>query len=456
MGRDVVDAVTRKNEGRKHPFAVKVAKVLNSWAVSSPKRNKLMMMLKEVKSVWHKQFGRAPEVEALARPGIELPGNGVEFGLREARKIGALGEILAEQAVSILVDAALPGAVRIGEIDRDARDLGKLLVLRHFAPLIVSHRQALLRINAIEDGAKGGHRCVSGGIFHLGQRHEERGPFDQSADGRRIAGALDQIALPVTWNDALIDLRRAQMDAGHIGDRAPAIVASGARPATLARLTKTCNQLGAQRSAWHSVERGVDGFVADLKARLIRVHPLQYACDLFGRMTFPKKSFDMPPQRPIHSQARRASCRARQSIGSLLRKRCAIAARHHRPPTLLGRHGWIAPTIAFQLTADRTRRAMQTAGNCPQSASLLKTQLNHRSLFTTQVFVVRSHRNTLPPGKVPGAKEIKDVKAFYEAQVPAGRGCRVIDVMRAIFYVMEQEYETGQAVPVTGGQNMLN
>ncbi len=62
----------------------------------------------------------------------------------------------------------------------------------------------------------------------------------------------------------------------------------------------------------------------------------------------------------------------------------------------------------------------------------------------------------LKAGKVPGAKEIRDVKAFYETQVPAGRGCRVIDVMRAILYVMEQEYETGQAVPVTGGQNMLN
>ena len=62
----------------------------------------------------------------------------------------------------------------------------------------------------------------------------------------------------------------------------------------------------------------------------------------------------------------------------------------------------------------------------------------------------------LKAGKVPGAKDIEDVKAFYEGQVPAGRGCRVVDVVRAIFYVMEQEYETGQAVPVTGGQNMLN
>ena len=62
----------------------------------------------------------------------------------------------------------------------------------------------------------------------------------------------------------------------------------------------------------------------------------------------------------------------------------------------------------------------------------------------------------LRTGKVPGAKTLEDVKKFYENQVPAGRGCTPLDVMRAIFYVMEQEYETGQAVPVTGGQNMLN
>jgi NAD(P)-dependent dehydrogenase (short-subunit alcohol dehydrogenase family)/rhamnose utilization protein RhaD (predicted bifunctional aldolase and dehydrogenase) len=58
-------------------------------------------------------------------------------------------------------------------------------------------------------------------------------------------------------------------------------------------------------------------------------------------------------------------------------------------------------------------------------------------------------------GKVPGAKTVADVKAHYEKQVPAGRGCRVEDVMKAIYYVIEQEYETGQALPVTGGQEML-
>jgi sorbitol-6-phosphate 2-dehydrogenase len=62
----------------------------------------------------------------------------------------------------------------------------------------------------------------------------------------------------------------------------------------------------------------------------------------------------------------------------------------------------------------------------------------------------------LRTGKVPGAKTIADVRAFYEGKVPMKRGCSGPDVMRAIFYVVEQTYETGQALPVTGGQVMLH
>jgi len=61
----------------------------------------------------------------------------------------------------------------------------------------------------------------------------------------------------------------------------------------------------------------------------------------------------------------------------------------------------------------------------------------------------------LNTGKVPGAKTIDDVKKFYEEQVPMKRGCRLEDVVKAILYIIDQEYETGQAVPVTGGQVML-
>jgi sorbitol-6-phosphate 2-dehydrogenase len=62
----------------------------------------------------------------------------------------------------------------------------------------------------------------------------------------------------------------------------------------------------------------------------------------------------------------------------------------------------------------------------------------------------------LRSGKIPGATTIGDVKAAYEAKVPMGRGCEGPDIMRAIYYLVEQKYETGQALPVTGGQVMLS
>ncbi len=62
----------------------------------------------------------------------------------------------------------------------------------------------------------------------------------------------------------------------------------------------------------------------------------------------------------------------------------------------------------------------------------------------------------LRAGKVPGAKTVEDVKRYYESRVPMGRGCWVEDVLRAVLYLVEQVYETGQALPVTGGQVMLS
>jgi NAD(P)-dependent dehydrogenase (short-subunit alcohol dehydrogenase family) len=61
----------------------------------------------------------------------------------------------------------------------------------------------------------------------------------------------------------------------------------------------------------------------------------------------------------------------------------------------------------------------------------------------------------LNSGKVPGAKTVEDVKRFYESKIPMNRGCLPVDVARAIMYCVEQEYETGQAIPVSGGQVML-
>lgn len=143
----------------------------NGWAVSSPKRNELMMMLKKVEGLRHEQFGRAPTAEVLR------------------------------------------------------------------APLI---------------------------------RSSSRWPL---------------------------------MDAGHVRDEAAAIFTTGPRTAALARLSQTGNQFGTQRAARHGVERGVDRLVTDLKRRVVRVHAVQYASDLFRRMVAPQQAPHVAPQAAIRRQA---------------------------------------------------------------------------------------------------------------------------------------------------------
>ena len=62
----------------------------------------------------------------------------------------------------------------------------------------------------------------------------------------------------------------------------------------------------------------------------------------------------------------------------------------------------------------------------------------------------------LNAGKVPGAKTVQDVREYYLSKVPMRKGCNPADVCKAILYAIDQTGETGQAIPVTGGQVMLN
>jgi rhamnose utilization protein RhaD (predicted bifunctional aldolase and dehydrogenase)/NAD(P)-dependent dehydrogenase (short-subunit alcohol dehydrogenase family) len=61
----------------------------------------------------------------------------------------------------------------------------------------------------------------------------------------------------------------------------------------------------------------------------------------------------------------------------------------------------------------------------------------------------------LEAGKVPGAKTVEDVCKYYMSQVPMNKGTSPADVTKAVLYLIEQTCETGQALPVTGGQVML-
>lgn len=59
-------------------------------------------------------------------------------------------------------------------------------------------------------------------------------------------------------------------------------------------------------------------------------------------------------------------------------------------------------------------------------------------------------------GKVPGAKTLDDVRAHYVNQVPLRRGCSYEDVGNVVVFLAsaQSSYMTGQAINVTGGQEM--
>ncbi len=61
----------------------------------------------------------------------------------------------------------------------------------------------------------------------------------------------------------------------------------------------------------------------------------------------------------------------------------------------------------------------------------------------------------LNAGKVPGAKTVEDVREYYLSKVPMHKGCTPKDVTKGVLYLVEQTGETGQALPITGGQIML-
>jgi sorbitol-6-phosphate 2-dehydrogenase len=59
-------------------------------------------------------------------------------------------------------------------------------------------------------------------------------------------------------------------------------------------------------------------------------------------------------------------------------------------------------------------------------------------------------------GKVSGARNIDDVRDFYVNQVPLRRGCRYEDICNMVVFLASDQssYMTGQAINVTGGQEM--
>ena len=75
------------------------------------------------------------KLQGLPWPFVELTSHFVQMGLRVHRQIGALREVLSQQAIGILVRPALPRALRIAKIDVDVGRQRKATMIRKFLDL---------------------------------------------------------------------------------------------------------------------------------------------------------------------------------------------------------------------------------------------------------------------------------------------------------------------------------
>src|SRR6266567_6988808 len=82
------------------------------------------------------RFCRGLPAECLAGAAVEGGGDGGQIARAVAAQVGALGEVLAQQPVGVLVAGPLPGAVRVAEVDLDARVDAQLRVAGHLRALV--------------------------------------------------------------------------------------------------------------------------------------------------------------------------------------------------------------------------------------------------------------------------------------------------------------------------------
>ena len=95
-------------------------------------------------------------VQDDAGSAVEAVLDGLDLGVGDGGEAGALGEVVADQAVGVLVGGALPGAVGVGEVDRDVGGSGEGGVLGHLAALVPGDRGPYGPGQVSDHGLQGG------------------------------------------------------------------------------------------------------------------------------------------------------------------------------------------------------------------------------------------------------------------------------------------------------------
>ncbi len=212
-----------------------------------------------------------PEPERLAGPVVELAGDLVELCLIHPGEALAFREVLAKEAVGVLVGPALPRAAGIAEVDLDAGLDAEPTVRCHLLSLIPGKRAAKLdgqRLMLALSASQTGSALVPSGSATSGSSGSGARPGSRSRSCVPISKSPSQC--PGTARSRpLVGARRSSPSR----DAARALPALGVRPgiALLRRGSQMPGELASQRPPRLDIQRAVDRLVRDLHRLIVGV-----------------------------------------------------------------------------------------------------------------------------------------------------------------------------------------
>src|ERR1700687_5993601 len=84
------------------------------------------------------------KLKGLSWPFVELTSHFVQIGLRVHRQVGALGKVLSQQTIGVLIRPALPRALRIAKVTVDVGRQRKSSMVRKFLAPVPGQRPVQL------------------------------------------------------------------------------------------------------------------------------------------------------------------------------------------------------------------------------------------------------------------------------------------------------------------------
>ena len=237
--------------------------------------------------------------ERLPRSAVERSGHGLEIADAVSAEVGAFGEVLAEQAIGVLVRAALPRAVGVTEEDRHAGLDTQLSMLGHLGTLVPGKGSAELlregrdrsddgipdRLGAMAGQSRAVVRARPAMALHAGQVEEHREPggaLDERPD-RRTVQPKDKVTFPVAGHGSVVCFSRsfADHDLGR-DELLAAPLGPGSRHTQRPPGPQTGDEFAAQGATPLDVEGLVNGLVRDPHRLIMREVDPQPVSDLLG------------------------------------------------------------------------------------------------------------------------------------------------------------------------------